>query len=52
MWSQLHWRPFHDFMIVSVQSSKRFSPPPGPTAIFSMRSVVCWAGLKLRTNRL
>ena len=52
MWSQLHCRPCHDFMIVSVHAANRGSPPPGPTAIFSMRSLFCCAGLKLRAKRL
>ena len=37
------------FMIVSVHAAKRGSAPPGPTAIFSMWSVSCCAGLKFRS---
>ena len=51
--SQLHERPCHAFMTVSVHSVQRGPSPPGPTAIFSIRcGSCCWAGLKFRTKRL
>ncbi len=50
--SQLHWRAFQPFMMTSVHSVHRGPPPPGPTAILSMRSSPSrCAGLKFREYR-
>ena len=47
--SQLHWRAFQAFMMTSVHSVHRGPPPPGPTAIFSIRAAPSrCAGLKFR----
>ena len=50
--SQLHVWSFHAFMMTSVHSMNLGSPPPGPTAIFSIWSAFSWAGLKFLTKRL
>ena len=51
--SQLHVCPCHAFMTASVHSVQRGSPPPGPTAIFSILwGSGCCAGLKFLTKRL
>ena len=50
--SQLHVRPCHAFITVSVHSVQRGPSPPGPTAIRSMLfGSFCCAGLKFRAKR-